>query len=138
MKLTVNDVEYATGKLDAFKQFHVARRLAPVLLALGGAAAGMMKVIAGAGDEEAMKAMSPMAEVLANMSDADSEYVLHTCLAVAQRQSGAGWANVFIPGAGLAFQDIDLSAMIQIAVATLRENLGNFIPAPSDSPSAGA
>lgn len=35
MEVTIGEHTYRTGKLDATKQFHVARRLAPVIFSLG-------------------------------------------------------------------------------------------------------
>lgn len=129
MELVVGEYTYATGKIDAIKQFHVARRMAPVLLALAGATGTVQAVLAGRTDIEALDAMMPIAAALQGLSDADSEYVLHACLTVCQMRSGAGWANVFIPGGGLAFQHIDMPTICMIVVATLRDNMGNFLPA---------
>lgn len=129
MELTVNGNQYSVGKLDAKRQFHVARRLAPVLLALGGAAAGIQAMLSGKGDAEALSAMAPMAAVLANMSDADSEYVIDAALSVVQRQSGQGWQRVQVAGGALLFDDIDAFVMTQLTVAALRHNLGNFTAA---------
>ena len=35
--------DYAIGKIDAFAQFHVARRLAPAILAMGHSALALLK-----------------------------------------------------------------------------------------------
>lgn len=139
MDVPINGHNYRTGKLDAFKQFHIARRLAPALWALGKAAA----LLPGTGtadkknlsDGDMLMALGPMADVIAKMSDADSEYVLNSCLDVCQReQPGGGWARIRTPGAGLQFEDIDISALMKLTVTVIRENLGNFFPEPPASP----
>lgn len=112
--LTLSGAEYQTGKLNAMKQFHVARRLAPVL----GAMAGMVA-------SDPVKAFAPFAEAIAGMSDEDADYVLFACLDVTRRKQTTGWAPIR-SGAGLMFDDIDLPVMVQIAAAVLQENLGGF------------
>jgi hypothetical protein len=137
MKLTINGVEYVTGKLDAFKQFHITRRLTPVMLALAGAADTVAALLTGQGIPD-VTSLQPMTEVIAGMSDADAEYVLHACMAVCQRSAGQGWQNVFAPGGGMLFDDIDMMVMLQLAIAVMRENLGNFFAALPAAPAASA
>jgi hypothetical protein len=128
--VTINGNEYRLEKLDAVKQFHVARRLAPVLMALGGAAGA---VLSGGSltDSDILAKLGPLAEVLAQMSDADSEYVLNVCLVAAKRKTPGGYSIIRIPSGAFMFDDIDMPVMLQLVFAVLRENLGNFILAPS-------
>jgi hypothetical protein len=149
-EITVSGATYAIGKLDAFKQFHVARRLAPVLASMGGAVEKLSAASAGAtklvqmqleGSEpadsgDAMVAiMSAVAEVIAKMPEDDVNYILHACLGVAKRKDGDRWARV-MNGASMMYQDIDMPAMMQITFVTLRENLSNFFPKlPDEKPS---
>ncbi|VXB25187.1 putative bacteriophage protein [Burkholderia sp. 8Y] len=125
----INGQSYRIGRLDAKKQFHVARRLAPLLAGLGGALKGKAQGFA--------ELVSPIADALAKMSDEDTDYVLDTCLSVVARQQGDGWQNVMVKGGGLVFQDIDLPAMLQLTVAVVQQNLGSFFPGgPSTSTAA--
>ncbi|SAL25717.1 phage tail assembly chaperone [Caballeronia telluris] len=127
----ISGQQYRIGRLDAKRQFHVARRLAPLLAGLGGALKGEAKGFA--------EMVSPIAEALAKMSDEDTDYVLDTCLLVVQRQSGQGWQSVMVKNGGLLFQDIDLPAMLQLTVAVIQQNLGSFFPAgPSPASTAAA
>lgn len=100
MNVTINGVEYSTGKLDAFRQFHITRRLLPVMLGLAGAADSVAAILSGSGAPNPAE-LQPMADAIAGMSDTDAEYVLQNCLAVCQRQSGQGWQTVFRFGGGL-------------------------------------
>ena len=86
MEFEINGQIYQSGKMDAFKQFHVSRRLAPVF---GGLASSASKE---AGDFSQF--LQPIAEAVAQMPDTDCDYVLQACLSVANRQHGKGWAPV--------------------------------------------
>lgn len=126
----INGQSYRIGRLDAKKQFHVARRLAPLLAGLGGALKGEAKGFA--------EMVAPIAEALAKMSDEDTDYVIDTCLAVVARQQGEGFQSVMVKGGGLIFQDIDLPAMLQITVAVIQQNLGSFFPGGPSALNAAA
>lgn len=131
-EIQIGDHVYRLGKLNAFAQFHIARRLAPVLGSLGAAAVSLPSAMDGAvavGESDTLSVLGPIADAVSKMSDVDVDYVLNTCLSVCARQQGAQWARVQAPGGGLMFQDIDLSALMQLAFAVIRENLGNFFPA---------
>lgn len=127
---------YRIGKLDAFKQFHLVRRLTPVFFALGNSGATVEKTaaggIAGLSDLAAIGALAPVADVIAKLSDEESEYVVNLCLLVCQRKVSEGkWAPVKVRGAAkLQMDDITLTAMMQLVFAVIEENLGNFFPVP--------
>ena len=123
--IEVGGNSYRIGRLDARKQFHVARRLAPILPALGGMKTG----------KDMMMSIAPVAEALSKMSEEDTDYVLDTCLAVCQRIQGNGQgAPLMARGGGLMFQDIDMPQMIQLTIQVLRENLAGFFPAAAAEP----
>ena len=125
MDFEIAGQQYRSGKMDAFRQFHVSRRIAPVLSGLAAGAAGL----SGAEpDQEFAAFLQPLVTGIASMSDADCDYVLHACLGVVKRQQGNAWAPIFIAqGNSLMFDDIDLSVMLQIASRVIQDNLGNFI-----------
>jgi len=137
-------VQYQAGKLDAVRQFHVARRLAPFLPKFVAAAhlPGLAAAAAGQGaslNPDVMAAvLGPLAKSIAEMSDADAEYVLYTCLSVVERQQPkGGWARV-MAGEKLMFEDMDLAAMLVCVGHVLMENLSGFFAAlPSVSPGEG-
>lgn len=113
-------VAYKVGKLDAMRQFHVVRRLAPFLAALAGSIKPSQ-----VGDDMA-GLLEPLAGLLGSMSDADAEYVLMACLSAAERkQAAGGWAKV-VAGEQLMFEDIDMAAMLHIAWQVLQHNLSGF------------
>lgn len=116
----VGGFQYRIGRIDARKQFHVARRLAPLLAGLGDASS--LK-----GDGFA-KFLGPIAEALSHMSDDDVDYVLDACLSVCHRLQGNGQGAPVITRSGLMFQDIDMGQMIQLSVKVIQSNLGGFFP----------
>lgn len=143
MQFEINGHQYQSAKLDAFKQFHVARRLAPLLSGVGAALRGTGTApVSAEGESAAVSAeaapqadfsgfLEPMADALAHMPDADCDYILFTCLAVVQRQQGNGWAKVVAPGSrSLMFEDIDMGEMIGITLKVIQENIGGFFSAP--------
>lgn len=114
---------YKIGKLNAIQQFHITRRLAPSLWALAEASGSAPS------NSDPILALKPVAQAVSQLSDEDSEYVLHTCLGVVMRDQKGQWARVWAKGGGLMFDDIDLQVMMQLTFAVIRENLGNFFSA---------
>jgi hypothetical protein len=124
----VADVEiegqrYVVDKLDTRTQFHVVRRIAPLMAAR--AADGDM--------------LANIAKAMGAMTDADANYVLDACLAKVRRREGDRMAAVIASGGHLMFDDIDMSAMLRLAYAVLQEaKLPDFFPtAPSTSGGEG-
>lgn len=139
-----NGIKYRAEEIDAMKQFHVVRRLAPVLAQLAAAfskttvgtslKATAEPVAAAAIDTGAAVAgLEGVATALASLTDDDANYVLHTLLAhVTREQPGAGWHKVS-NGSQLMFADLKLPALMFLAFKALQENLGDFFAAvPSD------
>lgn len=109
---------YRIGTMDAMTQFHIARRLAPAVITLGDAFSGNPL---------------PLADALAQMTDANSEYIINACLAVVERKSGGGngagaatWARLRAQNGRFMFDDIDAMTMISITIAVIKDKLGNF------------
>ena len=132
--MTINDVEYTTGKLSAFQQLHVARRLAPVLAELFVSFKNNPEQLDAATNENPAGgfdilaiASIPLAETFAKMPEADVDYVVNTCLSVCQRKQAKGWAKVMKDNV-LMFQDIELDTLIGLTSEVVQENLGRFFP----------
>lgn len=122
----VGGVKYISAKLTAMQQFHVLRKLGPVLAKIGPAFLTTPSASTAVMSDIAL--MGPALEALSEMSEADCDYVLHRCLAVTKRYQDPGvWANIWNePAKRLMFEDIDLSAMMQITVHVLGESLSGF------------
>lgn len=137
---TINDLQYRSGRLNAFQQFHVARKLGPVLAKLGPAFLAVTPTPGGPVAVEAnntnawIEKLEPLVDALAAMSEEDCNYILMRCLSVVQRYQGSAWAQVWNePAKRLMFDDIDMPVMIQIAIQVLGDNLSNFFSGPQSN-----
>jgi hypothetical protein len=143
---TVNGNTYRIGKMPVMQQFHVARRLAPVLSGVIDAlkAAGLDPVKLATmppgsklGDVDPFAMVEPLGDVLAKVSDDDSEYIIGACLQCVSRAqpNGTGWAFVWVPRGGLMFQDMELPEMLQLVWKVLESNLAGFFSGQNSSSS---
>lgn len=113
---------YRVGKLSAMEQFHVTRRILPLV----------SQVAAGG------EVLDRISKALAELSDTDSEYVIFKCLRVAKRKidGDRGWAAICRDNVVL-FDDIGVDALLRLTWATIEGNMGDFftglrsnLPAP--------
>jgi hypothetical protein len=117
--------QYRSAKMNAFQQFHVARKLGPIFAKLGPNA------IRTDPDASLIDMLEPVVDALAAMPEEDCNYILFRCLAVVQRGDAGRWTPIWNENAKrLMFEDIDMSEMIQICMQVLGDNLGPFIAAP--------
>ena len=126
MEFELNGQTYAVGKIDARAQFHIIRRLAPVL--------GEIAPAAASGNMTGLDALPPLAAAIAGLSDADADYCLFGLLAVVRRKQpqGMGWGPV-ATGNTLMYEDIGMVEMLQLAWKALEFNMSGFFAAlPSD------
>ncbi len=118
MNLDVNGHQYVTsGPLNAFAQLALARKLAPGIPVLGGMVSDQNK------DKD--KSLLSLL-MLAKLDDADAEYVVRTCLSVVNRVDGGKAAPLMARGGGVMFDDVTMPHMLEIAMAVIEENLGDF------------
>lgn len=134
----VAGVQYRVGRMNAMSQFHVGRRVAPLLFALGAAGVGMLGKEPPSGEDgDGLKAFVPMiapvAQVLSQMTDTESEYVIAECLQVVEREVSSGrWGPMVSTDAGarlahrMLFSDVDMRIMLRLVLESLKENLGDF------------
>lgn len=122
---TINGIEYSIGKLPAFEQMHVSRRILPILPFLVGAFASHKGEISQ--DAILDIAMGGFADAFAKMSDDDVNYVTRTCLAACERKQEKGFSKVMVKNT-LMFDDIELDTILGLTVAVIEENLARFFP----------
>ena len=117
-ELTVGEKQYVTGKVDTFTQLHLARKLGPSIPIVEG--------LIDPRNAEKDKAVLTVL-MLSHISDVDAEFVIRKCLSVVHRRQGDGKpAKVQSPDGTLMFDDITLSQMLELTVAVIEENLGDF------------
>lgn len=121
---------YRIGKLSVRTQFHISRKLAPLLaqlIAVPSSKEEFLEVLAG-----------PLAGALSDMKTEDADFVTNSCLEVVRRRQMVGqhetWPRVVVGGA-IMFE-LDLKTFMGIVINTITDNLGSFFPtAPPESPS---
>ncbi|MGA3827393.1 phage tail assembly chaperone [Pseudomonas chlororaphis] len=134
---------YRIGKLNAFQQFHLSRKVAPMIPTLipvflklqasakaapaEGASNSALAPLSG--DLGALAEMlQPFADGIADMPDETAEFILSTCLGVVQRKQGAAWFPVWSSSQNTCmFDDLDLGVMMKLAVRVITESLGPFL-----------
>ncbi|PRE44129.1 phage tail assembly chaperone [Burkholderia multivorans] len=140
-EIELNGTRYAIGKLSAMQQFHVSRRIAPIIPPMIPV---LMKFYEEMDKTEKVSAdekqgvlalvtsvapvLQPFADALAGLKDEDAEYVFGTCLSVVERWQGAGWAKVWNSTHKTSmFDDIGIDVMLPLVVRVVVANLGSFI-----------
>lgn len=159
----MNDVmvkgqRYRLGKMVAVKQLHVARKLMPIMAQLGTIAKAMaplenavtaMPTVTGAAfaampaaDQSPaanpllkldLTELTPVAQALAGLPDADVDFVVYSALAVVMRAmpGDSGWVPVLGQNNVIMFDDIDMIAMLNLVGQVVWGNLRGFMPAPA-------
>ena len=128
---------YVCGRLNAMEQFHVSRKLAPVLPTLVPLLANAANVASvgaamtgGAVDpaqaKELAESTRPFAEALAEMSDENANFIVKTCLSVVKRQGQGAWFAVVRNGEGM-YDDMDIGVILPLVVRVITGSLGGFI-----------
>lgn len=124
MEFQLNEKTYRVGKIDARKQFHIVRRLAPVL-------GELVPAVRSGGSADSVAAI---ASAVSKLSDADADYCIFGLLgAVVRKQdNGLGWGPVST-GESLMYDDITMPIMLQLAWKAMSFNMSGFFAAlPSD------
>lgn len=126
--------KFKLNKIDAFKQFHIVRRLGPVLGDIIAAAQDMGKLPKKLEDlseseklDQIAKLIHPVMNGISKLTDEDANKVLlGLCSAVEVQQMPLGnWARV-ATDAGLMIQDLELPALMQIAGRAFAYNMSGF------------
>jgi len=147
------DQEYKFNKIDALSQFHIVRRLAPVVGELFAAIANSGITGAGKKAEDfkfddidfnaVSKNIAPVMLALSKLPDEDMNYCLFGLLKGVQRkQLGGGYANIMAPNSKdlIMFEDIkeNLQLMLTLAGKSIAVNLGGFMQALPSALKEGA
>jgi hypothetical protein len=143
-EVEVGGSRFRTGKLDAFQQFHVFRKLMPVFSGMGASfsqipetslqqpanGADAPQQQSSSDETKFWSALGPVAQAIADMSQADSEYVLKTCLQNCLIHNGTSWTRLVSPNGQIMFEDqVDMMAMLRLTFETIKDNLASFFPA---------
>lgn len=127
MEVDIEGARYRSEKLDCIAQFHLARRLTPVLPGLLGTVlkTDFTKIDAGTA---LVLAAGPVGQALAMMPQEDADYVVYGCLRACSRQEGSAWAPLLSPQGVLMYKDLPFIHMMRLVIEVIKENLGGFFP----------
>lgn len=129
---TVGDHTYRFNKLDARQQFHLLRKLSPVLIRLEklpGLLALARDVNMQPEDRAGlfMAAMAPAVEALATLPDHEVDQIINLALRSVQRLEADNRGAPVVADSGLLmYQDITMQHMLELTWHAVQENLGNF------------
>lgn len=128
MEFELKGIQYRLAKLSVFEQLKVSRKLLPLLAGLLSDIDGIKSAAAEGNLYHALeKTLPTVAQSLADMSEEDTNAILHPCLSVVSRQQGKGWAAIFSQGS-LMFDDLDLMTLLQLVTRVVGDSLGSFLP----------
>ena len=126
----INNIEYRVEKLDAKTQFHLSRKIAPLLPKLLPVFVSISQKdkesILSGNIEELCSVLQPFTDSLAEIPDEQASFIYDTCLQNVMRKTGKDYAKV-VSGNSSMFHDIDLDVTIQIVIKVIWYNLGSFI-----------
>lgn len=131
-EVAIDNNVYRIGKLNAIQQLHVSRKIAPVLPqilpAMAASQALMASLSEGNPDIAGLSSMlTPVAEALAAMPDADAEYVFNVCLSTVQLQQGNAYVSIWNPDTQRSqFDFIDFFLMLRLVIKVIWGSMGNF------------
>lgn len=109
---------YRTGGLNAKQQFHVARRLAPIVAAM----------------QSGTNLFQALATELAKLPEQDVDYIMRTTMGVVSRKQGDQWVRVWNPQADMPqFADMTAGTLLTLLIVTLEDNLGGFTTGLGDN-----
>lgn len=130
---SIGERQFKLSKINAMKQYHIVRRIAPIL----GDMLPAMKDIAKAHEtkglsedeklDQAVKFAGPIMNGLSKLSDKDSEIVLYGLLAaVEMKQAEHGNYAKLVVGDMLAFDTLELPVLLQAAGRSFMYNMAGF------------
>lgn len=114
--LPINGEIYHLRGLSVFDQLIIARKLSVSSVLVGSLSRS---------DPEDLKTSLLMIGILSRLTDEDSQSVTALCLKEVTREQDGQRVKILSSG-GLMFQDITLQVMLQLIIAVLVENLGDF------------
>ncbi|WP_413207761.1 phage tail assembly chaperone [Rhodospirillum sp. A1_3_36] len=127
-EFTAGPLTLKPKKMDARKQFHIARRLASLLAKVDGLPVGSFRSAGSATEAEALKIAGAIGEALSSLPDEQVDYILDACLdTVDVKQTGGGWAP--LRARGVLMYPIDLPTLLIVVGRVLLGNLAGFTDA---------
>jgi hypothetical protein len=136
MDFEIGGYNYRVEKLNAIAQFHLSRKIAPLIPALAPVIVKYFEVgkgdLLGAKILQVAELAEPFAVALAEMTDEAAEQILMMALSKVQVQTDASknvWMPLWNPAAKMAsvLELNDFGHLLPVAIKAILFNLGNFI-----------
>lgn len=129
MRTEVDGKRYLIRRLSPREQTHIGRRIAPLVATLG---ISLTTLVAGQRltVDEILPSVGPLSVMLAQMSDADVDYVMATALSVVSRIEDAGGKEAFAPmvvDGRMMYSDLDLLPMWKLIFESIRFSMSDFL-----------
>jgi len=130
----VGDREFKLSKIDPFKQFHIVRRLGPILgdiIPVAQKIKGKLSGDSTGSEEDKFQAIAelakPVMDGISKLSDEDANRVLLGLLnSVEMKQQPKGnWARI-ARDENIMIQDLELPVLLQVAGRAFAYNLSSF------------
>lgn len=132
MDFSIGDKKFKLSKIDALKQFHIVRRIGPLISEILPVLTGIAKVPTDSMSESQKldmfaKIAEPLMGGLSKLSDEDANFVLFRLLSSAEiyQDNFKCWAKI-ASDQGIQMQDLDLPILLQCAGRALMFNLAGF------------
>ena len=127
----VGGKQYRLSKIDAFKQFHIVRRLGPILGDIIPVAQKMKSAMREDASEEEKfdqiaKVLTPIMTGLSKLSDQDANTVLIGLLCGVEVKQPTGWAKMAVGENIMMSEGLELPLMLQLAGRAFGYNLSGF------------
>lgn len=131
--------DFQLSRIDAFKQFHIVRRLGPILSELApklGEFSKASKLDENSPESDKLdiiaKFVGPFVDGISKLSDEDADKILFGLLSSVEVKQTIGgissWSRIS-NGSSLMMQDLDLPILLQAAGRALLFNLSGFFAA---------
>jgi hypothetical protein len=132
---TIDGKTFEIGKLNAFEQLHVFRRVMPIMKPV-------LQVMRTPGGVNQLDMVMAMSETLSTLPDEQLDYVINKCLSVIRVKDDArGMSFPVMRGATMMYQDFDMPQLLRLTWEVLMENFQPFfkglLVAPSKGEAAG-
>lgn len=153
----INGITYRIGKMTVFQQFHLERKVAPLVPKLVPIFLKLQAAVKPPAEGEQVSTedvqpspltgdlaatvdmLSPFMDAIAGMDDAQAEFILGTSLSVVSRKQGGTWSPIWSARGNVAmFDDIDMNDMLKMTYRVILEVLGPFIKGMLTGPKAPA
>lgn len=119
---------YRIRRMNAMDQFHVTRRLAPMLASMGITATQLKGFGTGKVDpNELMQLVGPAMGSMAVMDNDTVQFIINTCLTAVEREVTEGRFSPVMVNERFMYEDIDMLVMLQLTFEVCRFNLAGFM-----------